>query len=41
MPNDIPLVQNLSRHVAKSAGRATLSNRIGSVMKSQNKRNAF
>jgi hypothetical protein len=34
-PNDIPLVQNLSQHLAQIGWRTTSSNRIGSVMKPQ------
>jgi hypothetical protein len=41
LPDDIPLVQNLSRHMAKSAGTQHLPIASGSVVKSENKRNAF
>ena len=41
MPDDIPLVQNLSQYGGQIGWYTTASNRIGSVMKSQNKRNAF
>jgi hypothetical protein len=39
MPNDIPLMQNLSWHVANRSAHDTFH--IGSAMNSQNKCNAF